>query len=106
MARKGHYFAAAAVLGPEKGIRAAVTAADQAQAALAFELAETHLRRALWLIELLPPCRARAEQEFAVQRNLAALVRMVYGIAEGSSADAWARCQTPAPASSLTCQPP
>ncbi|MDQ6614860.1 MAG: AAA family ATPase [Actinomycetota bacterium] len=95
-----HYYEAAAVVGPEKGIVAALAAAEQAQAALAYEVAEEHLRRALHLVHILPPDRPRAKRELAVQHRLASLMSMIRGFMPtrrwppGPSAGCWQQRST------------
>ena len=85
-----HLYEAVAVAGPERAIAAAGRAAAAAQAALAYEVAENHLRRALALVEILDGCE-RDRLELDVQVQLATLLTMVKGIAVPETVQAWRR---------------
>lgn len=74
-----HFFHAAPVLGPERGLTYALGAAEAAQSALAFEGAEDELRRALTLVELLLAGRDRLQREIQVQNRLAILLTTIRG---------------------------
>jgi tetratricopeptide (TPR) repeat protein len=87
-----HHFAeAAATLGPDQAISFAVRAAAAAQAGLAFEAAEDHLRRALGLVEHLAPGPERDRREFEIVLALATLLSLIKSIADTETGDAWAR---------------
>ncbi|MDX6679710.1 MAG: hypothetical protein QOE31_3762 [Solirubrobacteraceae bacterium] len=86
-----HFFCAAPVLGPDRGLSYALQAAEAAQVAISFERAEDELRRALSLIALLPSEAARREQEFDVQNRLVALMTLTRGFAAAEVGLACAR---------------
>ncbi len=87
-----HHFAqAAATLGPDQAISYAVRAAQAAQAGLAYEAAEDHLRRALGLMERLPSGAERDRREFEIVLALATLLSLVRSIADSGTGEAWAR---------------
>jgi len=86
-----HLYEAVAVTGPERAIAGAVRASTSAQAALAYEVAEDHLRRALRLLETMPAGRERDRRELDVQDHLAAMLTLVKGVAVAETAAAWAR---------------
>jgi len=86
-----HLYAAVAVTGPIRAIAASVRASSSAQAALAYEAAEDHLRRALALLEALPFGRDRDRLELDLQDRLAALLTLVKGVAVAETAAVWAR---------------
>ena len=88
-----HWFEAAPIVGPERGIAAALGAATTAQARLAFEQAEDQLRRALALVERLPPGPDRARQQLSVQNRLASVLTVTQGFASDVVAEAWARAR-------------
>ena len=86
-----HLYEAAPVIGPARGIAAAVRASEAAQAALAYEAAEDHLHRALALVGTMASGRERDRLELDVQDHLAALLTLVKGVAVPETAAAWAR---------------
>ena len=86
-----HFYRAAAVVGPEKGLRYALEAADAARAALAYETVEDHLRRALQLIETMPVGVDRDRQELRVQNRLALSLLMTAGMVSPAAAVAYDR---------------
>jgi DNA-binding CsgD family transcriptional regulator len=88
-----HFFQAAPVLGPEHGLGYALSAAEEAQAALAYERVEEQLRRALMLTDLLPLGRARSEQELHVQNRLGRLLVTTRGSAAPTVAQTYARAE-------------
>ncbi|MEN3270171.1 BTAD domain-containing putative transcriptional regulator [Pseudonocardia sp.] len=88
-----HWFHAAPVAGPEPGIAAAVRAADVAQVRLAYEQAEDQLRRALELLERMPPGPDRSRTELSVQNRLAAVLTQTQGYASKGVAEAWGRAR-------------
>ncbi len=77
-----HFFQAAPILGPDRGLAYMLEASDAARAAMAHEQTETDLRRALSLVEMMPAGGPRAERELAVQNALAALLTMTRGPAD------------------------
>ncbi len=77
-----HFFQAAPILGPDRGLAYMLEASDAARAAMAYEQTETDLRRALSLIEMMPAGSERAERELSVQNALAALLTMTRGPAD------------------------
>jgi tetratricopeptide (TPR) repeat protein len=86
-----HRYEAVAVSGPSRAIAAAGRASAAAQAALAYEVAEDHLRRALALLATMAVGPERDRQELDVQVQLAALLSTVKGVAVPESARAWER---------------
>ncbi|MDQ6728657.1 MAG: AAA family ATPase [Actinomycetota bacterium] len=86
-----HLHEAVAVVGARRAIAAAIRASSAAQAALAYEAAEDHLRRALGLLDAEPAGRDRDRQELDLQDRLAALLTLVKGVAVAETAAAWAR---------------
>lgn len=88
-----HFFQAAAACGPDPGLAYMVEAADAARAAMAYEQAETDLRRALRLIEMMPTGPERAVQELSVQNRLAALYTLTRGPADPDVGPACARAR-------------
>jgi hypothetical protein len=86
-----HLHESVAVTGPGRAIAAAIRASAAAQAALAYEAAEDHLRRALALLAGMPAGRDRDRQELDLQDRLAALLTLVKGVAVAETAAAWAR---------------
>lgn len=88
-----HFFQAAPVLGPGRGLDYALSAAEEAQSAFATERAEEQLRRALALIELLPLGRNRLEQELHIQNRLGGLLVTTQGHAAPSVAQTYARAE-------------
>ncbi|MEA2842666.1 MAG: hypothetical protein QOJ69_337, partial [Actinomycetota bacterium] len=86
-----HFYRAAAAVGPEKGLRYALEAADAAQAALAYETVEDHLRRALQLIERMPAGVDQDRQELRVQNRLALSLMMTAGMVSPVAAVAYDR---------------
>lgn len=88
-----HWFHAAPVAGPEPGIAAAVRAADVAQVRLAYEQAEDQLRRALELLERMPPGPDRSRTELSVQNRLAVVLTQTQGYASKGVAEAWGRAR-------------
>jgi predicted ATPase len=88
-----HFFHAAPIVGPERGIDYTLTAAQAAQAAMAYEQAEADLRRALTLIKRTPAGPARWERELEVQNRLVALMVLTHGFAAPEVGQACARAQ-------------
>jgi len=86
-----HLYEAVPITGPDRAVAAAVRASAAAQAALAYEVAEGHLRRALDLVAMMPAGRDRDVQELEVQEQLAGLLTLVKGVAVSDTAAAWAR---------------
>ncbi len=86
-----HLYEAVSVTGPERAVAAAMRASRSAQAALAHEVAEDHLRRALALVATMPAGTQRDRSELHVQDHLAALLTLVKGVADPQTAGAWAR---------------
>jgi DNA-binding SARP family transcriptional activator len=86
-----HLYEAVAVAGPVRAIVAAGRASAAAQAALAYEVAEDHLRRALALVATLPAGTERDRHELDVLVQLATLLSVVKGIAVPETATAWGR---------------
>jgi DNA-binding SARP family transcriptional activator len=86
-----HRYRAVAVTGPVPAVAAALRASAAAQGALAHEVAEDHLRRALALVDGMAPGRARDRLELDVQDHLAALLTLTRGVADPETAGAWAR---------------
>ncbi len=86
-----HLYEAVAVSGPVRAIVAAGRASAAAQAALAHEVAEDHLRRGLALVATMAPGPERDGHELDLQVQLAALLSYVKGVATPESAQAWAR---------------
>jgi DNA-binding SARP family transcriptional activator/predicted ATPase len=69
-----HWWAAASVTGPSAALPHVLAAADHAMARLAYEQAEQQLRRALQLLESMPPSGERTRREFGVQVQLGNLL--------------------------------
>ena len=69
-----HAWAAVPVTGAEAALPLVLAAADQAMARLAYEQAEQQLRRALELLESVPPSGERTRQELGVQVRLGNLL--------------------------------
>jgi predicted ATPase len=69
-----HWWAAASVTGPSAALPHVVAAADHAMTRLAYEQAEQQLRRALKLLESMPPSAERSRREFGVQVQLGNLL--------------------------------
>ena len=67
-----HAWAAVPVMGAEAALPYVLAAADHAMARLAYEQAEQQLRRALQLLESLPPSAERTRRELGVLVRLAA----------------------------------
>lgn len=86
-----HLYEAGPVAGPDRAVAAAVRASAAAQGALAFEMAEAHLRRALEIVATMPAGRRRDSTELDVQDLLASLLTMVKGVAVPETAAAWRR---------------
>ncbi len=86
-----HLYEAAPVLGPERAIAAAGRASAAAQGALAYEVAEDHLRRALALVTAMAEGPERDGYELDVQVQLAVLLTVVKGVAVPETAAAWER---------------
>ena len=74
-----HFFHAAAVVGPDRGLAYSLKAAQAAEATWAYERAEDELRRALSLVELIASRDERIVQELRVQNRLAALLTITQG---------------------------
>jgi DNA-binding CsgD family transcriptional regulator/RecA/RadA recombinase len=88
-----HFFHAAPVLGPERGLAYLLQAAEAAEAALSHEQAEADLRRALSLVELMASRDDRLEQELHIQNRIAALLTTTRGQADPDVGRACARAQ-------------
>ena len=86
-----HLYEAVPITGPEQAVAAAVRASTAAQGALAYEVAEGHLRRALELVATMAPGRERDSRELDVQDQLASLLTLVKGVAVAETAAAWTR---------------
>ncbi|HMC41866.1 MAG TPA: AAA family ATPase, partial [Acidimicrobiales bacterium] len=70
-----HFYRAAPVGGSDKAISYALRASDQATQRFAYDQAEEQLRRALELVESLPPGPERSRRELSVQLRLVYHVR-------------------------------
>jgi tetratricopeptide (TPR) repeat protein len=79
------------ITGPERAVTAAIRASAAAQRALAYEVAEGHLRRALELVATMAPGRDRDLRELEVLDHLASLLTLVKGVAVEETAAAWTR---------------
>jgi DNA-binding CsgD family transcriptional regulator len=88
-----HFARAAGVLGPERGLRYVLQAAEAAEAAVSYERAEEELRRALALVELLPEGVERWERELEVQNRLVVLIFFTHGFAAAAAGEAGARAR-------------
>jgi len=86
-----HLYQAVPVTGPARAVAAALRASAAAQAALAYEVAQEHLHRALALAATMPAGRERDSHELDVQNQLAALLTLVKGVAVPETAAAWTR---------------
>jgi len=86
-----HLYEAVAVTGPQRAITAAIPASAAAQAALAYEVAEDHLRRALALVATMASGPERDRHELDVRVDLATLLSFVKGVAEPETVMAWER---------------
>lgn len=86
-----HLYEAVPIIGPERAVAAAVRASTAAQGALAYEVAEGHLTRALELVATMAPGRERDLHELNVQDQLASLLTLVKGVAVAETAAAWTR---------------
>jgi DNA-binding SARP family transcriptional activator len=86
-----HLYEAVPVIGPSRAVVAAGRASAAAQAALAPDVAEDLLRRALELVATMPPGRERDHHELDIQDRLAALLSLVKGVAVPETAAAWSR---------------
>ncbi len=86
-----HFYRAAGVVGPEKGVGYALDAADAAQAALAYETAEEHLRRALELVQTMPAGADRDSRELRIQNRLALSLMMNGGMVSRVATQAYDR---------------
>ena len=69
-----HAWAAVPVTGAEAALPLVLAAADQAMARLAYEQAEQQLRRALELLESVPPSGERTRRQLGVQVRLGNLL--------------------------------
>ena len=69
-----HAWAAVPVMGAEAALRYVLAAADHAMARLAYEQAEQQLRRALQLLESMPPSAERTRRELGVRVRLGRLL--------------------------------
>jgi DNA-binding CsgD family transcriptional regulator len=74
-----HFFRAAPISGPERGVAYAIAAARADEAVLAFDQAEAGLGRALELIARLPVGADRLERELYVSNRLVAISIMTKG---------------------------
>jgi hypothetical protein len=86
-----HLYQSVPLTGPARAVAAAVRAAGAAQAALAYEVAQEYLQRALGLVATMAPGPERDSLELDVQNQLAALLTLVNGVAVPETAAAWAR---------------
>ncbi|MDQ4089037.1 MAG: AAA family ATPase [Actinomycetota bacterium] len=86
-----HLYQAVPVCGAVRAIAAAARASTAAQAALAHEVAEEHLRRGLALVATMPAGPERDRYELDLQVQLATLLSVGKGIATPESAQAWQR---------------
>ncbi len=74
-----HFFHAAPVIGPDRAITYGLTAAEAAAAGLAFEQAESLLRRTLEMVGRLPAGDDRDRRELEVRLRLVVLVMAAEG---------------------------
>ncbi|HEU4422966.1 MAG TPA: BTAD domain-containing putative transcriptional regulator [Pilimelia sp.] len=88
-----HFRQAAAVVGPEKGYAYALQASRDAETALAFDVAEDHLRRALDLAAMMPAGPGRDRKELDAVVALGVLATMTRWWADGQLAGIWARAR-------------
>ena len=86
-----HLYEAVPIAGPERAVAAAVRASSAAQGALAYDVAESHLHRALELVATMAPGRERDLHELDVLDQLAPLLTLVKGVAVTETAAAWTR---------------
>lgn len=86
-----HLYEAVPVEGPRRAIAASARASAAAQAALAHEVAEDHLRRGLTLLGTMAAGPERDRHELDLQIQLATLLSSVKGVAAPESAQAWER---------------
>jgi hypothetical protein len=86
-----HLYGAVPVCGPARAMVAAGRAAAAAEAALAHEVAEDHLRRGLSLARTMATGPDRDRLELDLQVQLATLLSVVKGVATSQSAEAWER---------------
>ena len=86
-----HLYKAVPVCGPVRAIAAAARASAAAQAALAHEVAEDHLRRGLALVATMPAGPERDRHELDLQVQLATLLSVGKGVGAPESAQAWQR---------------
>ncbi|HEX2047631.1 MAG TPA: BTAD domain-containing putative transcriptional regulator [Acidimicrobiales bacterium] len=86
-----HRYEAVPVCGPVLAVLAAGRAAAAAEAALAHDVAEDHLRRGLALAATMAAGPERDRHELDLQVRLATLLSVAKGLATPESAGAWAR---------------
>ena len=86
-----HLYEAVAIAGPARAVAAGIRASAAAQASLAHEVAESHLRRALELVATMAPGRERDSRELDIQDQLASLLTLVKGVAVPETVAAWTR---------------
>lgn len=86
-----HFFRAAAVDGPGRGLEYALAASEEALAGLAYEQAEEHLARALELVGTMPPGAERARCELRVQNRLAVVRTVAGGFTDARATAGWDR---------------
>ena len=86
-----HAWAAVPVTGAEAALPYVLAAADHAMARLAYEQAEQQLRRALQLLESMPPSAERTRRELGVQVRLGHLLGELSSPGSPEAAAAFAR---------------
>ena len=86
-----HAWAAVPVMGAEAALPYVLAAADHAMARLAYEQAEQQLRRALQLLESLPPSAERTRRELGVLVRLGRLLGELNSPGSPEAAAAFAR---------------
>ena len=86
-----HAWAAVPVMGAEAALPYVLAAADHAMARLAYEQAEQQLRRALQLLESLPPSAERTRRELGVRVRLGRLLGELNSPGSPEAAAAFAR---------------
>ena len=86
-----HAWTAVPVMGAEAALPYVLAAADHAMARLAYEQAEQQLRRALQLLESLPPSAERTRRELGVRVRLGRLLGELRSPGSPEAAAAFAR---------------
>jgi tetratricopeptide (TPR) repeat protein len=86
-----HFFRAAVVDGPGRGLAYALLAHEEARSSLAYEQAEEHLRRALELVAMMPVGQEQMRSELRVQNRLAAVLTVVDGFTAPTATRGWDR---------------